>query len=235
MALHSVDFSGVLAVDAPESERSIFLKKTYLHLAGAVLAFIMIEGMLVRSELGQTLMAAMFSSRFGWLIVLGGFMAVGALANSWARSNRSPTMQYLGLALYVVGEAVVFLPLLYMAAYYSDPTVIPKAAITTGIVFAGLTATVLLTKRDFSWLGPMLAVAGFGALALIVSSILFGFNLGTLFTVVMVVVAAGYILYYTSNVLHHYAIGAHVAASLALFSAVALLFWYVLRLFMGRR
>lgn len=235
MALHSTDYTGVLAVDAPESERSIFIKKTYLHLAGAVLAFIMIEGMLVRSALGATLVSAMLGTRFSWLLVLGGFMAVGALANSWARSARSPALQYAGLAIYVVAEALVCLPLLYMAAYYSDADVIPKAGITTGLVFVGLTATVLLTKRDFSWMGPALSIAGFAALGVIVSSMIFGFNLGTLFSAVMVVVAAGYILYYTSNVLHHYAIGAHVAASLALFAAVALLFWYVLRLFMSRR
>jgi FtsH-binding integral membrane protein len=49
----------------------------------------------------------------------------------------------------------------------------------------------------------------------------------------LIVLACGYILYDTSNVLHHYRIGQHVAASLALFASVALLFWYVLRLVMA--
>ena len=65
-------------------------------------------------------------------------------------------------------------------------------------------------------------------------SILFGFNLGNLFAGVMIALAAAYILYYTSNVLHHYRLDQYVAASLALFAAVALLFWYVLQLFMSR-
>ena len=40
----------------------------------------------------------------------------------------------------------------------------------------------------------------------------------------MIVLACGYILYHTSNILHQYRIGQHVAASLALFASVALLF-----------
>jgi FtsH-binding integral membrane protein len=48
----------------------------------------------------------------------------------------------------------------------------------------------------------------------------------------MILLASGYILYDTSNVLHHYRTDQYVAASLALFAAVALLFWYVLRLLM---
>jgi FtsH-binding integral membrane protein len=49
----------------------------------------------------------------------------------------------------------------------------------------------------------------------------------------MVVLASGYILYHTSNVLHHYGTEQYVAAALALFASVALLFWYVLQLFMS--
>ncbi|MEM6329409.1 MAG: permease, partial [Planctomycetota bacterium] len=39
--------------------------------------------------------------------------------------------------------------------------------------------------------------------------------------------------YDTSNVMHHYQPGQHVAASLSLFASVALLFWYVVRLLMA--
>lgn len=70
-------------------------------------------------------------------------------------------------------------------------------------------------------------------MGLIVCAILFGFNLGVLFSGVMVGLAAGYILYDTSNVMHHYRTDQYVAASLALFASVALLFWYVLRLVMS--
>jgi FtsH-binding integral membrane protein len=40
-------------------------------------------------------------------------------------------------------------------------------------------------------------------------------------------------MYDTSNVLHHYRTDQYVAASLALFASVAMLFFYVLRLVMA--
>ena len=48
----------------------------------------------------------------------------------------------------------------------------------------------------------------------------------------MIGFASMYILYETSNVLHRYRTDQYVAAALALFAAVALLFWYILRLLM---
>jgi FtsH-binding integral membrane protein len=227
---------GMIAVEAPASERMAFIRKTYLHLGGAVLAFIALEAVLINSPLARPIVQTFLGGRMSWLIVLGAFMLVGSVADRWARSATSRAMQYLGLGLYVVAEAIIMLPLLYMAAYFTgDPNIIPTAGVLTGLVFAGLTGTVFLTRRDFSWLRPALTIAAFAALGLIVVSLLFGFTLGTLFAAVMVVVAAGYILYYTSNILHHYPVGAHVSAALALFSAVALLFWYILRILMNRR
>ncbi len=168
------------------------------------------------------------------LVVLGLFMGVGYMADKWARSATSPGMQYLGLGLYVVAEAIIFLPMLYIAAFMVEAPVIKPAALLTLTLFAGLTGTVFITRKDFSFLRTGLMLGGFVALGLIVASILFGFNLGTIFSVAMVGLAGGYILYYTSNVLHHYRTDQHVAASLALFAAVALMFWYILRLFMNR-
>lgn len=223
------------AADALPTERAEFIRQTYLHLAGAVLAFIAIEAALLKSPLAEAMVNSILGSRFGWLMVLGAFMAVGWVADRWARSSHSVGMQYAGLGLYVVAEAIVFLPLLFIAARVAGPSIFVEAGIYTVLIFGGLTGTVFLTKKDFSFLRGILAVAGMAALGVIVVSILVGFSLGTLFTGAMIVFAAGYILYYTSNVLHHYPVGSHVAAALALFAAVALLFWYVLQLLMSRR
>lgn len=139
--------------------------------------------------------------------------------------------QYAGLGLYVVGEALIFAPLLYIATYYSgDPNLIPTAAILTLLLFAGLTTVAFTTRKDFSFLGNILRVGGFIALGLIVCSIIFGFTLGLLFSVVMVVFAAAAILYSTSNIIHRYSTNQYVAASLELFASVALLFYYVVRI-----
>ena len=65
--------------------------------------------------------------------------------------------------------------------------------------------------------------------------VLFGFQLGTWFSVAMVGLAGGAILYDTSNILRRFPQDRYVAAALQLFSSVALMFWYVLRIFIGSR
>lgn len=218
---------------AAESERAAFIRRTYTHLAGAVLIFTVLEALLLNSPLALPLVRLM-TGGMSWLIVLAAFMGMSWLANRWAQSDASPQKQYLGLGVYIVAEAIIFLPLLYVAAFYSSADVIPTAGVITLFLFAGLTAVVFITRKDFSFLRSILMIGGFIALGVIVASIVFGFSLGMLFAAIMVLFAAGAILYDTSNVLHHYRTDQHVAASLALFASVALLFWYVLQLVRGR-
>ena len=226
---------GTFADKASADARGQFIVKTYMHLFGAILAFVVLEAALLASPLGQTMVETLLmGGQMGWLLVLGAFMGVSMLANHWAHSGASVSTQYMGLGLYVVAEAVIFLPLMYMATNFGPEGVVASAAIVTLVTFTGLTAIVFITRKNFSFLGPILGVVGLGAIGLIICSALFGFNLGIVFVVAMIVMAAGYILYTTSNIIHTYCIGQHVAASLALFAAVALLFWYVLQLFMHR-
>ena len=107
-------------------------------------------------------------------------MLVSYIARSWATSETSKTTQFLGLGIAVVAEAVIFVPMIMIAASRSDDpfALLMKAGITTIGLFLGITATVFLTRSDFSFLGPILAIAGFAALGFIVASILFGFSLG---------------------------------------------------------
>lgn len=223
-----------LADQASTNERASFIMLTYLHLLGAVVAFIGIEAVLLSLPIAGRMTMAM-TNGYMWLLVLGGFMGVSYIANQWAVSTTSLATQYMGLGLYVVAEAFLFLPLLYIASRFGGDGVIPSAGIATIGIFAALTVFVFFTRKNFSFLGPFLGVAGMVALGVIVCSVLFGFNLGVLFTVLMIGFACAYILYNTSNILHEYHIGQHVAASLALFASVALLFWYILQLFMSRR
>ena len=222
------------AAVAQPSDRAAFIRRTYAHLAGAILAFVGLEALLLQVVPGELIQQTFFHSQYSWLLVLLAFMGASYLAQYRARSQTSVAMQYLGLGLYVVAEAVIFLPLLYIASYYCDsPKVIPTAGILTLAVFAGLTLSVFVTRKDFSFLGPILTVGSLIALGLIVVAIFVGFDLGTLFSAAMVVLMSGYILYYTSNVMLHYRTDQHVAAALALFAAVATLFWYILQLVMS--
>ena len=233
VAYGNVIHQGQLVIDATADARTEFIQKTYLHLGGAIMAFVGVSTLLVQSPFAEIMLKWLMVSRLNWLLVLGMFMVVGWIADKWARSATSTTTQYLGLGLYVLAESILFVPILYIAAYFTDPSVLPTAAILTLTVFGGLTAITFVSKKDFSFMGNFLAVAGLVAFGVIACSIFFDFSLGIVFSGVMVLLAGGYVLYYTSNVMKHYPVGSHVAASLALFAAVALLFWYILRIVMS--
>ncbi|HEY8428802.1 MAG TPA: Bax inhibitor-1 family protein [Sandaracinaceae bacterium] len=226
--------NAVVAADADVDERAAFITKTYLHLVGAIFAFVVLEAALFVTGVEELLVPYMLGGRGAWAIVLLAFIGVSWIADRWARNATSLSMQYVGLGLYVLAEAVIFLPMIAIALHYA-PKAIPSAALVTLVVFGGLTGIVFLTRKDFSFLRGILGVGALGALALIGCSLLFGFNLGVIFSVAMVVLASGCILYNTSNVLHHYRTDQYVSAALTLFADVALLFWYVLRIFLNRR
>ena len=215
------------------AERATFIMRTYIHLFGAILLFAAIEVMLFRTGLAAPMAEAMLG--VNWLLVLGGFMVVSWFASRAAHRAESKASQYAALIGFVIAEAIIFVPLLFIAANFAGPGVIKSAAWVTLLGFSGLTAVVFFTRKDFSFLGGMLRWAFVMALVMIVAGVLFNFELGTFFSVGMIALAGGAILYDTSNILLHYPEDRYVGAALELFASVALMFWYVLRLFMGRR
>jgi len=215
------------------SDRAVFIRRTYAHLAAAILVFVGLEFYLVNSPIAD-IMIKLITLQFGWLAILGAFILVGNLAARLAMSNASQTTQYIGLTLYVIAESIIFVPLLWLAVYKSSSDVLPMATIMTLLLFVGLTLVAFVTRKDFSFLRSILMIAGTVTLGLIICSVLFGFNLGLLFSFVMVLIASGAILYDTSNIIHHYHPDQYVAASLQLFASIALLFWYLIQIFMSR-
>jgi FtsH-binding integral membrane protein len=197
-----------------------------------VSTFILIEMFLFKTGLAETISNALLG--VSWLLVLGGFVVVSWLARGIAHKATSKAAQYAALAGYVVAESIIFVPLLFIANRVA-PGAITSAAAVTFLAFASLTAIVFLTAKDFSFLRGILMWGGIVAMVLIVAGVIFGFQMGTFFCVAMVALAGASILYDTSNVLHHYSEDRYVAASLELFASVALMLWYVLRLFMSRR
>ncbi|MGI8555106.1 MAG: Bax inhibitor-1/YccA family protein [Pyrinomonadaceae bacterium] len=225
---------GQTAANAMPAERAEFIRKTYIHLAGAIAAFVIIEYFLMNSGLAQQIAYTMLGGAGSWMLVLLAFMGVSMLANWWANSQTSRALQYLGLALYTVAEAIIFVPLLFFAEYKTGSSnIIAEAGVVSIGLFLGVTAVVFLSQKDFSFLGPILMIGGFVALGAIAASLLFGFSLGTLFAFIMVAFAGGSILYQTSNLMNRYNTNQHVAAALALFASIALLFWYILQIYSG--
>ncbi len=212
--------------------RAQFILRTYLHLLGAIILFVLAEVFYFSTGIAEGF--TRFALGTSWLMILGGFMVVGWLATRTAHSSASQPVQYFALIGYVLAEALLFTPLLYLADAQAGGGVISSAALVTLVGFAALTGVVFVTRKDFSFLGAVLKWGGIVAIVLIVAGIAFGFELGTFFSVAMIGLAGGAILYETSGIMRDYPEDRYVAAALSLFASVALMFWYVLRLFMRR-
>lgn len=225
----------VLLNDLTDLERVSFYQKTYAHVAGGVLLFIMFEYLLFQSETVVEFMLSM-TQGYRWLIMLGGFMLITNYAESSSMKTSNRNTQYLAYVLYIFAEALIFIPLIAIAALYMEtgPEILNQAAIVTLALFSGLTAVVFVTRKDFSFLRTGLTIGFFIAIGLVVAGTLFGFNLGLWFSVGMCLLAGGSILYQTSNLIHKFGIEDYVPASLGLFASLMLLFWYVLQLFISR-
>ena len=225
----------LLLEQVDDVQRVAFYRKTYAHVAIGVLVFIVFEFLLLQSETIVNFALSM-TQGFKWLLMLGGFMLVTTYAEGMALKTQDKKKQYLAFGLYILAEAFIFVPLIFMAAYYTDSgsEILNQAAIVTLGLFTGLSAVVLLTKKDFSFLKTGLTIGFFVAIGLIVAGMIFGFSLGLWFSVAMCLLAGGSILYQTSNLVHKYSTDDYIPAALGLFASLMLLFWYVLSIFMSR-
>jgi hypothetical protein len=208
------------------SERSTFITRTYAHLLGAIISFIGLEVFIFKNGYAESI-AITFMQH--WYLALGAFVLIGWLGSKYASLAESKTAQYAGLALYVVAEALIFVPLLYIADRIGTG-LITSAAQLTVIGFLGLSTIVFVSRKDFSFLRAILMWAGMVAFIIIIAALIFGLKLGVWFSIAMIALAGGSILYDTSNVLYHYPTDRYVGASLELFASVAMLFFYILRL-----
>jgi FtsH-binding integral membrane protein len=217
---------------AGSDSRAVFITRTYTHLVGGILGFILVEFALFDSGLAADIFHFMIG--FNWFLILGAFMLTGWLATRTAQTSSSIGMQYFAYGAYVVAEALIFVPLLYIANMKA-PGTIDSATLVTSLGAAGLMFVAHRTRKDFSFLRAMLMWGGIIAILAMVGGAIFGFQLGTWFSVAMIGFAGAAVLYDTSNVIHYYPEDRYVSAAMQLFASIALMFWYVLRLMMGNR
>lgn len=211
-------------------DRSTFIWKCYAHVVGAILAFAAVSVYLFTSGISAAIAAPMMNN---WFLVLGAFILASWGATHVAHRIESKNAQYAAFAAFIVVEALIFAPMLYIA-YMMEPGIIDSAAGVTILGSVGLVAVAMITRKDFSFLRGLLVWVGILALVAIAGALLFGFELGTWFSVAMIGFAGAAVLYDTSNIMHHYPQERYVAASMALFASIAMMFWYILRLFMSR-
>ena len=222
-----------VSMASPSVARAEFIANTYIHLLGAMIGFVLFEMALFTTTIPATMVRTIAGSNFSWLFFLGGFVLVSWMASRVAATAESKGAQYAALVGFVAAEAVIFAPMIFIAELQAGG-VIQSAALVTLLGFVALTGVAWTSRKDFSFLGAMLRW-GFGvAMLAIVGGAVFGFELGTWFSVGMIGFAGAAILYDTSKIIHHYPDDRYVSAALELFASVALMFWYVLRLFMSR-
>ncbi len=214
------------------TDRSQFIRRTYTHLLAAILAFAGIEYLLFSTPYAEQM--AVFMLEKSWLAVLGAFIVVSWIASHVAHRVESKAAQYAALGLFVVAEAIIFVPMFFIALAVGPDIIQTAVAVTLG-AFVALTAVAMLSGRDFSFLRSFLMWGGVIALGTIVMGIAIGFHLGTYFSMAMIGLAGASILYDTSKILKSYPEDRYIAAALELFASIALMLWYVLRLFLSRR
>lgn len=220
----------LFVADAQEAERVAFIRRVYAHVGGAVAFFVLLTAIMINTPSIIEPLAGIFFQQY-WVFFIA-FMIASTAAHKMAEAGANPGLQYAGLGFYAFAEALLFAPLLWLLQTHMQggDQIILQAAIFTLMIFGGLTTFVLVTKSDFSFLRNFLMIASLAVFALIVVSFFTPISLGTWFAGGMVLLMSGFILWETSNVLHHYRTDQHVAASLAIFSSLATLFWYVLQL-----
>ncbi len=215
-----------------EQTRSDFVVRVYQHLVLAVVAFAGIEALFLNTGVAEGIYNFLAGRSAAWLLILGGFLIVNWLATTAAHDLGNVNKQYAGLFALAVAEAVIFAPFLHLVFNVRDSgSTVWAAAFVTAVGFGGLSAVAYTTRKDLSFLRPMVMWGFVAALVLIVAAVLFGFNLGVWFSVAMIALAGASILYQTQVIMREYPAGAYVGAAVQLFAAVMLLFWYVLRLF----
>lgn len=215
-----------------DATRADFVVKVYQHLILALVAFVAVEAVFFRIGLAERVYEALAGSSGAWLLVLGGFMLVSWLATAAAHDVLNPSRQYGGLFALVVAEALIFAPFLhYLFEVRTDgESTVAAAVVITAAGFAGLSAVAYTTRKDLSFLRPMLMWGGVCALVLIGAAFLFSLDLGVWFSLAMIALAGASILYQTQTVMRTYPPEAYVGGAVQLFASVMLLFWYVLRL-----
>jgi len=228
-----------IVADAPAADRAAFFRRTYGLVAAAFGAFAVTLFALFVSGVAETFMRSIAGvGSWGLLGVMVLFWLGTTAAQSLAFNRASRAAQYAGLGIYVVLQAIIFVPLIFYTAIVTKGNpgeILIPACMATGALVAALTAVVFMTNLDFSFLKVAIVIGSICALGVVIVSLFAGWSLGTWFSIAMIVLMATVILYQTNEIKHTMETDQHVAAAFVLFSSFVTLLFYVIRLFAGRR
>jgi FtsH-binding integral membrane protein len=246
--MEGMESNPFIVADAPAADRAAFFRRTYGLVAIGFAAFaallaIFFVGFDQRSGIAFAVFAglgSMISSLGGWsiLLVMLAFWGATTVAQSLAFNRASRSSQYAGLGLYVILEALIFIPLIgyvILSTKGNASSVLLPAGIVTAGMIAGLTALVFMTNLDFSFLKVAIVLGSFAAIAIVIVAAIAGLSLGAWFSIAMIILMATVILYQTNEIKNTLETDQHVAAAFILFSSFVTLLFYVIRFFAGGR
>ena len=206
------------AASASVEERMVFLKRVYGLLTLSLLSAA------VGAYVGRAIVSP------GLMLVM--FIAEIALIFFAMAVRRKPGLNLVALFAFTTVSGLTLGPV--MLVYNAG--VVQEALVLTVLIFGGLTLYVMMSRRDFSFLGGFLVT---GLIVMIVGSLLNAFlfqSPAAEFAIAAggVILFSGFILYDTSNILRHYDVRDYTSATLALYLDVLNLFLLLLRL-LGNR
>jgi len=222
---YSAPMTQNVVAEASTDVRMAFVRKVYGLFYMSLLVTVGVGWLCIQPAVLPVMMPLMLP------LVIAGFICVLALSFARRVSGVNLVLLYLFAAI----EGAVFGPML-LIINQSAPGLPASAALLTVAVFGGLTMYVMISKKDFSYLGGMLFV---GLITLIVAGLVLMFvhssMLGTLYSVGGVLIFSGYVLYDTSRIMQRLQADEAVSGAVSLYLDFLNLFLFILRLLNGRR
>jgi modulator of FtsH protease len=134
---------------------------------------------------------------------------------------------YTGFLGYTLGPILNF----YIHSFTNGPQLIGAALGSTGLIFLGLSAYVLTTRKDFSYLGGFITAAAITAFIVGLGALFFHMPaLQLIVAGAFAVIASAFILYTTSQIIHKGERN-YIMATISLYVAIFNLFVSLLRIF----
>ena len=221
---------GLFGTTELDEARSAAIKKTYALLSLSVIAAV--AGGFIGSR--TPALVQFFSTWMGWIVAMISLNAIPYVAMACRHNPVMGTLALIGDGL-VAG--LVLAPVLFMASVVA-PDIVPAALVLTAIVFAGVTAAVMLTKVQFSAPRGLMAGMFFAIIGVIVLNMFLNIGfLGMIIAGAIGIFGVFILVNATSQVLNNPEYDEPVAGSLMLFAGLFNVFVAILHLllvFAGR-
>lgn len=166
------------------------LRNTYLLLAMTLLFSAMTAGLSIAFNLPSPGFIVTLVGYFGLL-----FLTTKLRNSGWGIASVFALTGFMGLTLGPIVSRYLAIP--------GGSTIVMSAMGLTGLIFVGLSAYVLISKRDFSFIGGFLMIGMIVALVASLAAIFLQIPaLALTISAAMVMLMSGMILFETSNIIH---------------------------------